>query len=176
MPHLLAVRTYVVLAVACLLGFGGGALLAAADSPSILFYVLGVLLVGLYTLQALQPGLGVRPFRKGSTERSGRYERASPTEETQDQPSAGAQPFTGVEPSTGAESSAGAEPSTGGEPSTDVEPRTLSVNYGLAGGLLDATEQVERARKTVRRVHNWGYRVSTPAEREVAARFFSGVG
>src|SRR5215217_8074863 len=158
MPHLLAVRTYVVLALACLLGFGGGALLAAADSPSILFYVLGVLLVGLYTLQALQPGLGVRPFRKGSTERSGRYERASPTEETQDQPSAGA------------------EPSTGGEPSTDVEPRTLSVNYGLAGGLLDATEQVERARKTVRRVHNWGYRVSTPAEREVAARFFSGVG
>jgi uncharacterized membrane protein YfcA len=159
MPHLLAVRTYVVLAVACLLGFGGGALLAAADSPNILFYVLGVLLVGLYTLQALKPGVGVRPFRKGSTERSGRHERASPADETQDQPS------TGVEPST-----------TDAEPSKGIESNTLSVNYGLAGGLLDATERVERARKTVREVNNWGYQVSTQINREAAARSLSAVG
>jgi 5,6,7,8-tetrahydromethanopterin hydro-lyase len=97
MPHLLAARTYVVLAVACLLGFGGGALLVAADSPSILFYVLGVLLVGLYTLQALKPGIGVRPFRWGSTEPFRRYELVSPTEEAQGHPSTGAEPLTGVE-------------------------------------------------------------------------------
>jgi hypothetical protein len=66
MPHLLAVRTYVVLCVACLLGVGGGALLVAADAPSALFYALGVVLVGLSTLQALKPGVGIRPLRKRS--------------------------------------------------------------------------------------------------------------
>jgi hypothetical protein len=133
MPHLLAARTYVVLAVACLLGFGGGALLVAVDSPGILFYVLGVLLVGLYTMQALKPGAGVRPFRRRSTERLGRDEHGSPTEETQGQPS-----------------STALEPSTAPEPSTGAEPGNRTVNYGLAGGHLDATKQLERARKTVR--------------------------
>jgi uncharacterized membrane protein YfcA len=71
MLHLLAARTYVALALACVLGFGGGALLAAVDSPGVLFYVLGVLLVGIYTMQALRPGAGVRPFRRRSTERLG---------------------------------------------------------------------------------------------------------
>jgi hypothetical protein len=157
MPHLLLARTYLVLAVACLLGFGGGVLLAAADSPSILFYVLGVLLLGLYVLQALRPGVGVRPFRRGSTGQFVRREPVSPTEEPE------------VEPSTGD------EPSTDDEPSTGDEHRTLSVNYGLAGGLLDATEQLERARRTVGQVHNWGRLVSTAMEQEAAARSFSGV-
>src|SRR5918999_5122651 len=130
MPHLLAARTYVVLAVACLLGFGGGALLVAVDSPSFLFYVLGVLLVGLYTMQALRPGGGVRPLRRGSTEPSGRYERVSLTEGSQERPPTEAEPPT--------------------------EAAFLTVNYGLAGGWLDATEQVERARMTVQHVHDWG--------------------
>jgi uncharacterized membrane protein YfcA len=137
MPHLLAARTYAVLAVASLLGLGGGALLVAVDSPSFLFYVLGVLLVGLYTLQALRPGVGIRPLRKGSTEPSRRYERTSPTEETQEQPPTGAEPPTGAAFST--------------------------VNFGLAGGWLDSTEQVERARKTIQHVHDWG----TPIEQKV---------
>jgi hypothetical protein len=50
------------------------------------------------------------------------------------------------------------------------------VNYGLAGGLLDARERVKRARKTVREVNTWGDRVSTPIERDPAARSFSAVG
>jgi hypothetical protein len=155
MPHLLAARTYAVLAVACLLGFGGGALLVAADSPSVLFYVLGVLLVGLYTLQALKPGVGVRPFRKRSTEPLGRHERVPPTEEIQSLP-----------PAQG-ERSPRAELSTEAEPSTRAAGST--VNYGLAGGWLDPTEQVERARKTVQVEvdHRWG---STPFEQEVGSR------
>jgi uncharacterized membrane protein YfcA len=158
MPHLLAVRTYLVLAVACLLGFGGGVLLATADSPSILFYVLGVLLLGLYVLQALRPGVGVRPFRKDPTEQSRRHELVSPTEESE------------VEPSTGD------EPTRGDEPAMGDEHRNLSVNHGLAGGLLDATEQLERARRTAGQVHNWGRLVSAPIGHEAATRPFAGVG
>jgi hypothetical protein len=127
MPHLLEVRTHVALGVACLLGFGGGALLVAVDSPGVLFYVLGVFLVGVYTTQVLKPGAGIRPFRRRSTERSGRDERGSRTEETEGQSS-----------------------SCGTELSTEAKPGNRTVNYGLAGGRLDATKQLERARKTVR--------------------------
>jgi hypothetical protein len=126
MPHLLAARTYVVLALACLLGFGGGALLVAVDSPGALFYVLGVLLVWLYTMQALKPGAGVRPFRRRSSELLGRDEHGSSTEETQRRPSSKAPPH-----------------------STGAETGNRTVNYGLAGGRLDATEHLERAGKTV---------------------------
>lgn len=142
MAPLLAARTYVVLAVACLLGFGGGALLVAVDSPGILFYLLAVLLVGLYTMQALKPGAGVRHLRRGPTEPSGRQYRVPPRAEE-------------------------------AEPSTDAEPPTrgafLTVNHGLAGGWLDATKQVERARKTVwvEPGHRWG---GTPVQQTAGRR------
>jgi 5,6,7,8-tetrahydromethanopterin hydro-lyase len=122
MPHLLTPRTYLVLAVACLLGLGGGALLVAVDSPGILFYVLGVLLVGLYTLQALKPGVGLRPLRRGTTEPFGRRERV-------------ASRTVGIEDSlagNSAEETKG-QPSTEAEPSTGAEPRTLSVGESLVG-------------------------------------------
>jgi 5,6,7,8-tetrahydromethanopterin hydro-lyase len=123
MPRLLAARTYVVLAVACLLGFGGGALLVAAEAPGILYYALGVLLVGLYTLQALKPGAGVRPFRRGSTKPSEPYLPAPPVRDSQDQPTTDARPSTGTEPSTGA-----------APRSLSVsETRTLSVGESLVG-------------------------------------------
>lgn len=54
----LATRICVALALVCILGFGGGALLVVVDSPGVLFYLLGVLLVGLYTMQALKHGDG----------------------------------------------------------------------------------------------------------------------
>jgi 5,6,7,8-tetrahydromethanopterin hydro-lyase len=127
MPHLLAERTYVVLAVACLLGFGGGALLAAVDSPGVLFYIFGVLLVGLYTMQALKPGVGLRSLRRGRAELfdSG-PEVVTPVvveespvrddaEKTHDQPS----------PKV--------ELSTEAEPLMEAEPRTLSVGESLVG-------------------------------------------
>jgi 5,6,7,8-tetrahydromethanopterin hydro-lyase len=125
MPHLLAARTYVVLAVACLLGFGGGALLVAVDSPSILFYVLGVVLVGLYTMQALRPGVGVRPLR--SAKPHWPAERVSPAEEPQGQPSTGVEGATGVKPSTRI------EPWKEIDRLTGAEPRKLSIGESLVG-------------------------------------------
>jgi len=124
MPRLLAARTYVVLAVACLLGFGGGALLVAAEAPGIVYYALGVLLVGLYTLQALKPGAGVRPFRRGgSTKPSEPYLPAPPVRDSQDQPT------TDARPSAGTELSPGAEPRSPSVPET----RTLSVGESRMG-------------------------------------------
>jgi hypothetical protein len=198
MPHLLAPRTYLVLAVACLLGFGGGALLVAVDSPVILFYLLGVLLVGLYTMQALKPGVGLRPLRKGTTEPE-RDESVLPTEETEGRRTAGAEPATRREPATGPECTiegkhttgpvtiegkhttrdeaalggkvtTGAEPSTGAEHSMEAGLPTRgafsTINYGRAGGFLDPTEKLERARKTiwVEADHRGG---SVPLEQEV---------
>jgi 5,6,7,8-tetrahydromethanopterin hydro-lyase len=122
MPHLLTPRTYLALAVACLLGLGGGALLVAVDSPGILFYLLGVLLVGLYTLQALKPGVGLRPLRKRTTEPYGPRERVASRTLVIEGSLAG----------NGAEETKG-QPSTEAEPSTGAETRTLSVGESLVG-------------------------------------------
>jgi len=132
MPHLLAARTYVALVLACLVGVCGGAVLVTVDSPEILFYVLGVVLVGLYTMQALQPGAGVRVFRRRSREQMRSRERGSAAEEAQPQGS-----------------STPPEASQRVERSTAHESGNRPVNYGLTGGHGDATKQLERARKTV---------------------------